>query len=405
MVFTPLQLKQHIYQPVFDVYDIFKNHFGEDYTDLQGILNDDEYNSLIEDYYPQSDSSQEITEETLTGLKGNIPNPHILVWWPKVTVTNEYDKHINITDLYAKIEITTDGNIPFEWTSGFKLIRTSAPPSQIIAGYVHSHVYSDRNYTNIQEFKTPCLGRGPIRQTVLSLMTSYSMELWMLFCEELSRYVTVESLSGGPYIRMESVGGKSEIDIKQQFGFNLDYVLILGDLYSPHGIQKLNDIIKSFFKYYYILDNRLSIDFDGLQYRLGKDIIHGLIDVSNSFIRWANILPTEERQWIKNTNLLNKYVCTEGKIYETSGSLTSNLTHLHHCRCLKFKEEDIYFKILDEDMVEDNAVTLLDIPLAAKLIKNIFNILNYRYNGTNNTESSSNRKTVCYIQNECTSEG
>lgn len=404
MVFTPLQLKQHIYQPVFEVYDIFKNFFGEDYTDLQDILNDDEYNSLIADYYPQPDSSQEITEEVLAELKEHIPNPHILVWWPKVTVTNEYDKHINITDLYAKIEITTNGNIPFEWTSGFELTRTSAPPSQITAGYVHSHVYSDRNYTDIQTFKTPCLGRGPIKQTVLSLMTSYSMELWMLFCEELSRYVTVESLTGGPYIRMESVGGKSEIDIKQQFEFSLDYVFILGDLYSPDGIQKLNDMIKLFFKYY-TLNNRLSIDFDGLQYRLGKDIIHGLIDVSNSFIRWANTLPANKRQWIKGTNLLDKYVYTDGKIYVTSGSLASNLTPLHHCRCLRFKEEDIYFKILDEDMVEDNAVLLLNIPLAAKLIKNIFNILNYRYNGTNNTESSSNRKTVCYIQNECSSEG
>ena len=404
MVFTPLQLKQHIYQPVFEVYDIFKNFFGEDYTDLQDILNDAEYNSLVADYYPQPDSSQEITEETLNRLKEHIPNPQILVWWPKVTVTNEYDKHINITDLYAKIEINTNGNIPFEWTSGFELTRTSAPPSQIIAGYVHSHVYTDRNYTSIQTFKDPCLGRGPIKQTVLSLMTSYSMELWMLFCEELSRYVTVESLNGGPYIRMESVGGKSEIDIKQHFGFSPDYRYILGELYNPFDIQKLNDIVKSFFKYY-TLDNRLSIDFDGLQYRLGKDIIHGLIDVSNSFIKWANALSTEERQWIKDTNLLDKYVYTEGKIYVTSGTLASNLTHLQHCLCLQFKEELIYFKILDEDIVGDNAVTLLNIPLASKLIKNIFNILNYRYNGTNNTESSSNRKTVCYIQNECTSEG
>lgn len=403
MVFTPLQLKQHIYQPVFDVYDIFKNFFGEDYTDLQGILDDAEYNSLIEDYYPQPDSSQEITEETLTELKEHIPNPQILVWWPKVTVTNEYNKHINITDLYAKIEINTDGNIPFEFDRGFALTRTSAPPSQIKAGYVHSHVFTDRNYTDIQTFKTPCLGRGPIKQTVLSLMTSNSMELWMLFCEELSRYVTVESLNGGPYIRMESVGGKSEVDIKPYFGLSLKYEFILGELYGPDNIQKLNDIIKSFFQYYTV-DNRLSIDFDGLQYRLGKDIIHGLIDVSNSFIRWANALPAEERQWIKTTNLLNKYVYTEGKIYETSGTLASDLTHLQQCLCLQFKEELIYFKILDEDIVEDNAVTLLNIPLASKLIKNIFNILNYRYNGTNNTESSSNRKTVCYIQNECTSE-
>ena len=78
------------HQEVCDIYEVFKNFFGEPYVDIQA----------------KADSSYYL----------------IYVWWPHVTVTNEYDQSVSIQDLYAKIEINNEGRIPFEFSGDRKSV-------------------------------------------------------------------------------------------------------------------------------------------------------------------------------------------------------------------------------------------------------------------------------------------
>ena len=220
MKYTVNQLYQHLFEKPLSIYEIFKGFFGEDFVDIQThqgreltsfkeylcakICDENSFsNEAIEEICNQS---FEVTEDQLTDLENTVKDKRfiIYVWWPRVTVTNEYNKSVNIQDLYAKIEIQNDGTIPYE-CNGFKLNRATYTREQFISGYMHSHIniIPKNNFT---QFQIPCLGRGPIISTIGTLKNDYDEATWMLFCQELSMYVTVESISGGPYRRMDNIG-------------------------------------------------------------------------------------------------------------------------------------------------------------------------------------------------------
>jgi len=194
MLYTISELRQKLFGPVYDVYEIFKNFYGEEFTDLQEMPSDEELSDMLRQFWdiqPMGTNSYELDDEDYATLKSRYDNTRaiIMVWWPSVTVSNENDRSILIHDLYARVDITPDGRIPYEMT-GFKLNRTTFTDVQFESGYIHSHVPSRCGLPN---FQNPCLGRGPIRNTIADLKNNYEEALWMLFCQELSLYVTVES--------------------------------------------------------------------------------------------------------------------------------------------------------------------------------------------------------------------
>jgi hypothetical protein len=74
-----------------DIYQQFIDYFGEDKVDLQ------KYNSRAFKF------AHDYSREVHTG--DNV----ILVHWPTVTVTNEYDESVEIWDLYAATVISPSG--------------------------------------------------------------------------------------------------------------------------------------------------------------------------------------------------------------------------------------------------------------------------------------------------------
>ena len=126
----------------------------------------------------------------------------LLVYWDKVTVKNENDETIEITDLYAKITLSNSHLL----LESPKLMRTSFSQQQWDAGYIHSHVRTG-NYS----WANPCLGRGALRSTITTLRSREGdYDMWALFALELDRYVHIESLKGGPHIKMSAVIDDSE---------------------------------------------------------------------------------------------------------------------------------------------------------------------------------------------------
>ena len=152
MKYTVNQLYQHLFEKPLSIYEIFKGFFGEDFVDIQTCLRRElssfkEYlfakicdessitkGAAEEDY----NLSFEVTKEQLVELENIVKNKRfiIYVWWPRVTVTNEYNKSVNIQDLYAKVKIQGDGRIPYE-CNGFRLNRATYTREQFMSNYMH----------------------------------------------------------------------------------------------------------------------------------------------------------------------------------------------------------------------------------------------------------------------------
>ena len=165
MYYTIDELRNTLFKNVYDVHQVFKDFFGEEYVDLQNVPDDGQLLPLGVSLDKLSETN--ISDEHIADFKSRFEDHKfaIMVWWPKVTVTNENDRSVEIDDLYAKIEILMDGTIPYENT-GFKLNRSTFSKAQYISGYLHSHVHQ---FTNIPSFSDPCLGTGPIKETIHSL--------------------------------------------------------------------------------------------------------------------------------------------------------------------------------------------------------------------------------------------
>ena len=191
------------------VYDIFKDFFNEVRVDLQ-------VNKEFKDYleYLLEARSEDTLNELLnydfnsildiTNIRNYIESSpfYIFVHFPDVTITNEHNDSINIKDLYARIPIYWNGTLNHR----FEMIVTTYTRTLFNAGYCHSHLH--HLYGNKPIFDTPCLGTGPLVETCNVLTSNFTEDNWRLFCVELSRYVTVESLLGTPYFRMTNISDK-----------------------------------------------------------------------------------------------------------------------------------------------------------------------------------------------------
>lgn len=208
------ELKDKYYTPtesVNTVYDIFKDFFNVVRVDLQvnkrfksffdNLLEEPSEFTLnrLSDY--NLNTKLDIADFINTYYKE--PPFFIFVHFPDVTITNEHNDSINIKDLYARIPIYWNGTLKRR----FEMIVTTYTRTLFNAGYCHSHLHT--LYGNKPCFDTPCLGTGPLVETCSVLTSNFTEDNWRLFCVELSRYVTVESLLGTPYYRMTNITDKS----------------------------------------------------------------------------------------------------------------------------------------------------------------------------------------------------
>lgn len=208
------ELKDKYYTPtesVNTVYDIFKDLFNEVRVDLQvnkkfksffdNLL--EEPNESTLDRLSDYNLNVKLDIENFINTYSQKPPFFIFVHFPDVTITNEHNDSINIKDLYARIPIYWNGTLNHR----FEMIVTTYTRTLFNAGYCHSHLHT--LYNNKPFFDTPCLGTGPLVETCSVLTSNFTEDNWRLFCVELSRYVTVESLLGTPYYRMTDITDKS----------------------------------------------------------------------------------------------------------------------------------------------------------------------------------------------------
>lgn len=402
MKFTVNQLYQYLFEKPLNIYDIFKGFFGEDFVDMQleNLSSIKEFlfakicnEASIKKGNTEEDFniSFEVSAKQLEELEETLENRRFLiyVWWPHVTVTNEYDKSVNIQDLYAEIEIQNDGTIPYEY-HGFKLNRATYTREQFLSNYLHSHISSIPK-NNFTEFQRPCLGGGPIRSTIGTLKNDYDEATWMLFCQELSMYVTVESISGGPYHRMETIGNKSQISSYRNYDFSLVNKNKFLSLFT-------NDNLKEFIQYY-LKHGHLSLRYINNTFTWGMPYYEYIIDISNSFIDFYNKYFSITAQRLNNcfTNgILKQVVVANGKFYnegENSDFNISNLDSYQGKRVLTFKGKEICTTIIDNKQDnESTSTTVISSSLAMYILQKILRTINFRYKNEYNNKNGRNQE-------------
>lgn len=355
------------------ILEIFNEFFGEERVDMQGFPS---YQDLLS-HSPKIDKQL---------IRRAIPSyGDILVHFPHVTVTNENDRSTEVNHLYAKIQITKDGKL----NNRFTLNRSEYSYLHMVNNYMHSHM-SSIPFNNFSRFDTPCTGTGPINHTMASLFGKYDEDLWRLFCLELDKFVQVESITGTPYHRLESLTLRTRytysdityVSMEQRFPVPVTFIPLFAE-FTKHIIDK----------------NILRFVYAGNSYCIGMSPLETIVAMSNCFIEWYNRdyargIRTTSLNDLLSQNILFNCKYKDGRLLKKLGAGSSNFDNYlryegeHVCF---FKGQEVTIHIVDLPTMtdEENTVKILNTSIIGYIITKILNIINIKYGNARDKNSDS----------------
>ena len=389
------ELYEEYYERPYKVFDIFKDYYGEDRVDIQGIpsleslskstlhtrilelLSFKNLKTLLSTHSLDPEFSHNRLEDCpepiissiipyLNSL-GPLPNIKILVHFPEVRITNENDKYVDIKDLYACVAISYDGTI----NGTFTLNRAHYYTSHFNSDYMHSHV-AGIHKDNLAIFREPCTGSGPINDTISSLSLDFDEDIWRLFCLELDKYVRVESLTGVPYRKLERISKGRKEKARNEFIYTPTLTLTLP--------ENLKTIVKDFIRYF-IQTNTLVYNYKQ-EFSIGMSFADYIITISNSFIGWYNNNYNNKVYNVDFNTLLQSRVLRkrilDNNIFYTIVDASLNFRAYINTPLFTFKGNQITLQIEDDpDSSPENFVIILNESIALWILTKILNIINY----------------------------
>ena len=401
---------EELYNSLMDkplrVLGIFNDFFGEDKVDMQGYWSLDKFKSWmniepLSAYIPDGDIVSMnrddwsmyktwaitdlpgdqvekvvnvLTDTTVKEIIGNAKfnGIFILVHFPHVRVTNEHDRFVDINHLWAKVKVMYNGTL----NGGFTLNRSEYTLLHIISDYMHSHIRSIP-INDFTQFKNPCTGSGPINGTISALNRDYDEDMWNMFCLELSKYVTVESVSGVPYHYLERLGTNG-----MKIGVDR-FITYLSPNYYRTVItpNKFKEFVR-----YFINSKKLKFNYVNGSYSIGMSLIEFIVLISNEFIKWYNDQFNKEELTakfadLKRNNILSECIIDNGKIYYdgSRNNVNSYAQYIGKKVCV-FKGKEITVDITDiAEVRNENKSIILDTQTALYILTTILKVLNYRY--------------------------
>lgn len=401
---------EELYNSLMDkplrVLGIFNDFFGEDKVDMQGYWSLDKFKSWmniepLSTYIPNSDivsmnrndwsmyKAQAITdlpkdqvEEvvnvlTNTTVKNGIGNAKfnnifILVHFPHVRVTNEHGRFVDINHLWAKVKVMYNGTL----IGGFTLNRSEYTMLHISSRYMHSHISSIPT-NDFTQFQNPCTGSGPINGTISVLNGDYDEDMWNMFCLELSKYVTVESIAGTPYRYLEKLG---TYDMEMSIDRFITYLSpgYYGDVLDS---DELREFVKDFINL-----KKLKFNYVNGSYSIGMSLIEFIVLISNEFIKWYNDQFNKGKlsarfTELKRRGILKECIIDNGKIYyDRDRNNVNNYAQYIGKKVCVFKGKEITVNITDiAEVRNENKSIILDTQTALYILTTILKVLNYRY--------------------------
>lgn len=412
---------EELYNSLMDkplrVLGIFNDFFGEDKVDMQGYWSLDKFKSWmniepLSTYIPDGnivsmnmngwsmyktwsitdlpgDQVEKVVNVlTNTTVKERIGNAKfngifILVHFPHVRVTNEHDRFVDINHLWAKVKVSYNGTLNGEFT----LNRSEYTLLHIRSHYMHSHISSIPT-GDFAQFQNPCTGRGPINGTISTLNRDYDEDMWNMFCLELSKYVTVESVAGVPYNCLEKLGTNDmEVGVDR-------FITYLSPNYYESVITP--DKFREFVRYF-ISSKKLKFNYVNGSYSIGMSLIEFIVLISNEFIKWYNDQFNKEELTakfadLKRHDILRECIIDNGKIYYDRGrNNVNNYAQYIGKKVCVFKGREITVDITDiAEVRNENKSIILNTRTALYILNVILKVLNYRY-GRNKATHESNQ--------------
>lgn len=357
--------------------DTFNNYFGAENVDIygEGFKEKSLLLTVLELYEEIGRSRYNSLEEFLdfefsgNARDGLFTDLSIYVHWPEVTVSNERNQSVVITDLYAKIPIYSNGKL----FDNFTLSRATYTYEQFSSGYMHSHIAGISNDPSI--FMRPCLGSGPLNNTQNSLRNNINADLWDLFCVELDRYVHVESIAGIPYRYLSSIGVDSRLYQVSYEGYRNAVIWRIGD---EHGLQVL---FRNFFKYV-LIRKKMKFSFCSGMFVSAYTKTEWILKLSQQFLKFFALLTnsgnTDVTQGILlQSNLLMEVKMHNGKLHTIGSSRnTGSYIGFQNQHVLYFKGEDIRTHVDDPATQRENTYFILNPILALAFLDHCLNYLN-----------------------------
>ena len=401
------------------VYEIFKDFYGENRVDLQGVMTVESFveemiNERLFSYASSANPSfsdqewkdiltkpiKELPYETVEPIikkikktpsikqyiaSAYLSNINILVHFPTVTITNENNKSITINHLWAKVPINHEGLL----RSNFKLNRSEYPLLHLMDNYLHSHIMNIP-FSDFTIFMSPCLGSGPLNRTQEHLHYTFDEDIWSLFCLELDKFVTVESLEGRPYKYLEKIGTNENYMIPTAFN-------VFGRLPKSLAPLKLEEF-QSFIEYF-IKTKQLKFNYRNSTFSIGMSFIEYIVAISNAFITWYNDKFNKGEITYNLNTLLHKELIMEVIIKDNSlykipdNSNIGKYLDYEGSKICTFKGKEIKLHITDTEIKNDYITSIVLNPkIASYILVIIFKILNYRYGRPTITEEANDLK-------------
>ena len=401
---------EELYNSLMDkplrVLSIFNDFFGEDKVDMQGYWSLDKFKSWMnieplyiyipngntvsmdnDDWsmyktYSITDLPENQVEKVVNVLTNTIVKRiigtykfndiFILVHFPHVRVTNEHDRFVDINHLWAKIKVVWNGTL----NGGFTLNRSEYTLLHIRSQYLHSHIAGIPT-NDFTQFQNPCTGSGPINNTISTLNRDYDEDMWNMFCLELSKYVTVESIAGRPYNYLEKLGTNDMEAGVDRFITQL--------YHSYYRNVVTSNKLKKFVKYF-ISSKKLKFNYVNGSYSIGMSFIEFIVLISNEFIKWYNDQFNKKEltanfEALKRHNILRECIINNGKIYyDRDRNNINNYTQYIGKKVCVFKGREITVDITDiAEVKNENKSIILNTQIALYILTTVLKVLNYRY--------------------------
>lgn len=395
------------------VYSIFINTFGEKRVDLQLPFTEKEFTSEVLSISVKNaaipGSALANSPHTIGTLpeyqfkdhenyfrnyaSGMFDNSTIMVHFPEVTISNENGRTHLIRDMYAKVGVTSKGKLGV----GPQFHRATYTRTECENNYMHSHI-PNIPFHNLEEWRKGCFGNGPIQDTIAQLAIDNAWELWTLFTVQLDQYVHVESLAGGPYHCMESLGtthaGWFEITEKDYWSSGY------APMDSPVGFKNpefgdavlQKEHLKEFTKYLCEIfpqtDFFLAYSHD--HYFWGISYLETALKMSNLFIDWINEQNAKGKISVSlsdllDTNILRQSVIRNNKIvtFVRKPSSRRDFSEYEGRAMFSFKGEQVRFHLMaplkGSDSILPDTLKLLSPALIYVIVNTIETQVNLIY--------------------------
>lgn len=424
------ELHSSIMERPNQILQFFQDFFGEGRVEMQGFLTEDELYTYLSvnplgtfiEWTNITDSSayqnmnredrevinlfwtaEGANNETVTSdsalakyflpvIKEKIANAmfnnlFILIYFPTVRITNEYDKFVDIKDLWLKV--------PFNWRGKgkgyFGVNRSNYPLNQFKNGYMHSHVSSIPT-EDFEKFQTPCTGRGPINSSLSTLAIGYDEAIWQLLCLELDRYVRVESIDGVPHHRLENIPVSEMGDAKDKFSMqSLRGVIPRSGIF---GREQFKPFIKHLLE-----TKKIRFNYSNGSYGIGMSFIDTVVLISNEFISWYNTEYNKHTFDISYADLvsngiINECTITNGKVYiprAVRRNRSDDYQRYVGRKICTFKGREITLTIegiLSSEEESLNRTRILNLQYIEAIVCSMLRILNYGYGREERSETS-----------------